>query len=314
LPPEAARDVATLQNHGTKSNATFPLFADGKVFGALAFGVTGAPHRWTVDEIKSLKIVAELLSHVINRRRAEVRVEQLREEIQRSTRASVLGELAAALAHEINQPLTSMLGNAQAARRFIATKKSDPTEILTILDDIIRDNKRASDVIRNLRSMLTGSPSQRELSCLNELTKEVCSLLSTYLANEGIELQLDLKSSPLRLMLAQVEIRQLLVNLIFNAAHAMSDTPPEQRRIIIETRICGQRVILQIRDHGCGIPPDHLDRIFEPFHTTRANGLGMGLAICRRIAESHGGSLLASNHESGGAIFLFSLPTGDSPR
>jgi len=105
-----------------------------------------------------------------------------------------------------------------------------------------------------------------------------------------------------------VEIQQLLLNLILNAIYAMSETPPGHRRILIHTGICNSRVNVRVRDHGCGISPEHMDRIFEPFHTTRPNGLGMGLAICRRIAEAHGGSLEARNAESAGAEFVFALP------
>lgn len=308
LPPEAVRDVETLRLHGTKSNATFPLFADGRVFGALAFAMTTVEREWTEDELAGLALVAQIFGHVISRRRAEARAEQLREEIQRSARASVLGELAAGLAHEINQPLTTILGNAQAARRFIHQGTAEPAEILAILDDIIRDDKRAGEVIRNLRQMLTGSPTLHQASCLNELVSEVCGFLRPGLAKEGVKLQLDLTSSPLRIKAERTEIRQVLLNLILNAGHAMSKTPPEQRRILIQTCACGPWADVRVRDHGCGIPPAHLDRIFEPFHTTRASGLGMGLAICRRIAEAHGGSICASNHETGGAVFLLSLP------
>jgi C4-dicarboxylate-specific signal transduction histidine kinase len=106
---------------------------------------------------------------------------------------------------------------------------------------------------------------------------------------------------------ARVEVQQILINLIGNAVHAMSDTPVNERRIVIQTRKAGDSVEMRIRDRGCGIPPDQIDRIFEPFHTTRADGLGMRLAICRRIAEAHGGTLHAANHESGGTVFKLPL-------
>ena len=108
--------------------------------------------------------------------------------------------------------------------------------------------------------------------------------------------------------LGRVEIQQLLANLITNASQSMSATPPERRRILIQTRAGDGLIHLHVRDHGHGIPPEHLDRIFEPFHTTRPDGLGMGLTICRRIAEAHGGAIKASNHEAGGAVFTLSLP------
>jgi signal transduction histidine kinase len=308
LPPEAAHDAETLQLHGTKSNATFPLIADGKVVGALAFAMTSGEHDWTETEISGLDIVAHVFGHVLSRQQAERRAEQFRDEIERTSRASVLGELAAALAHEINQPLTTILANAQAARRFITQGTAGPTEILSILDDIIRDDKRAGEIIRNLRRMLEGSPSQRKSACLNQLVEEACSFLRAEMAGDNIELQLDLAPSLPRIPLAEVEIQQLLINLVSNAAHAMRDVPPENRRITIQTRSGERMVTLEVKDQGCGIPPEHLARIFEPFHTTRRDGLGMGLAICRRTAEAHGGSIQAGNQSSGGAFLRLSLP------
>jgi signal transduction histidine kinase len=308
LPPEAARDVETLRIHGTCSNVTFPLVADDRVFGALAFGMTRGERRWSSDEIAGLKLVAQIFGHVISRRQAEERAAQLRLEIQRSARAAELGEIAAALAHEINQPLTTILGNAQAARRFLDQGHADPGEIRAILDDIIRDDKRAGEVVRNLREMLAGSPALREGSCLNRLVTEVAGFLRLEMLDAGVELQLDLAPSLPGICVARVEIQQLLINLISNAVHAMSETPRDQRRIIVRTRSGAKMVDLQIQDHGCGISPEQLDRIFEPFQSTRSEGLGMGLAICRRIAESHGGTLHARNHEAGGAVFIYSVP------
>ena len=308
LPPEAAKDQESLNQYGTKSNVTFPLFTHGRVFGALAFATLSAERHWTDEEVASLGLIAQIFGHVIGKRRAEERAEQLRDEMRRSARAAVLGELAAALAHEINQPLTTILANAQAARRFITQGSADSREILAILDDIIRADKRAAEVIRNLSEMLGDKPFHHEHSCLNEVVAEACTLFSNDPANDGIKLMFEPGHLPARINLAQVKIQQLLVNLIANAGHAMSDTPPERRRILIQTRSVDGMIQLHVRDHGHGIPPEHLDRIFEPFHTTRNNGLGMGLAICRRIAETHGGTLKAANHEAGGAVFTLSLP------
>ncbi|MDP3851357.1 MAG: ATP-binding protein [Luteolibacter sp.] len=307
-PPEAACDVEVLRQHGTRSNATYPLIADGEVFGALSFASISVERHWTEEEIASLKLVAEIFGHVICRHRAEQRVEQMRAEIQRSARASVLGEIAAALAHEINQPLTAILSNAQAARRFISQGEAGSAEIHAILDDIIRDDKRASEVILSLRAMLTDSPMPHEPHSLNELVSEVGAFLGKEMAGAGIELKLDLHPSLPEVRVARVEIQQLLHNLILNATHAMRDMPPGRRRILIHTDIRGSSVKVRVRDQGCGISPEHMDRIFEPFHTTRPDGLGMGLAICRRIAEAHGASLVAHNAESAGAEFVFSLP------
>lgn len=307
LPPEAARDREILFQYGTKSNVTFPLITHGKIFGALAFATLVAERAWTEEEVSSLELISQIFSHAIGKRRAEESAEQLRDEIRRSSRASVLGELAATLAHEINQPLTTILSNAQAARRFIANGSTDTREILAILDDIIHADKRAAEVIRNLREILSDEPLRRELLCLNQLVTEACTLCSNDVAGEGVELIFAPCHPAPQVQLARVEIHQLLINLITNAGHAMRETPQDRRRILIQTECDDGMIHLQVRDHGHGIPPTHLDRIFEPFHTTRSDGLGMGLAICRRIAHAHGGTLKAAN-ESEGAVFTLSLP------
>ncbi len=308
LPPEAARDVEALRAQGTKSYAVFPLSSDGVTFGAITFSMVSKERDWTVEEISSLAHVAGIFGHVICRKRAEQRADQLRMEIRRAAKASALGEAAATLAHEINQPLTSILSNAQAARRFLLQGEAKSDELLAILDDIIRDDKRADGVIRNLRSMISDTPAPHELQDINELLKETGAFLSAELARASVGLQLETDPTQPRIRVARTEIQQLLTNLILNAVHAMDEIPPERRRIVIRTSTSGQSVTVRVMDHGDGIPQEHMDRIFEPFHTTRAVGLGMGLAICRRIALAHGGTLEAHNTQSAGAEFTLTLP------
>jgi signal transduction histidine kinase len=308
LPPEAARDVEMFRIHGPKSNVTIPLIANGQVFGALAFATLGAERQWREDEIAELKLVAQIVGNVIGRQRAELREEQLRGELAHAMRVATLGELAAALAHELNQPLAAILSNAQAARRFLAGGEIDPNELRAILDDIVRDDKRAGGVIHNLRAMASKRPAVCETCCLNELVHEVMELMHGEMTAEKIELGPALAPALPRVEAARVELQQVLVNLLLNAAQAMKDTPHQRRRIEIETHGENGTVTVSVRDHGCGIPPERLDTIFNPFYTTKPSGLGMGLAICRRLIETHGGRIGARNHEAGGAIFSFSLP------
>ena len=308
LPPEAARDLESFRIHGPKSNVTIPLVANGQVFGALAFATLAKERKWRKDEIAELKMVAQIIANVLGRQRAEERAEQLRTEIAHSTRAAMLGEMAAALAHELNQPLTAILSNAQAARRFIADGAIETDELRAILDDIIRDDKRAGDVIHNLRRMLNNTPAVPEACSLNDLVCEVAVFLNGEMLSQKIELRQALAPALPRVQMAPVELQQVLVNLLLNAAQAMKDTPRERRQIDIETRGGDGAVTVSIRDHGCGIPVEQMSKIFEPFHTTKSAGLGMGLAICRRLIEAHGGRIEAGNHEAGGATFWFSLP------
>jgi PAS domain S-box-containing protein len=314
LPPEAARDLETFSIHGPKSTVTIPLIANGRVFGALAFATLGEERKWREDEILELKLVAQIVGNVLGRQRAELREEQLRGELAHAMRVATLGELAAVLAHELNQPLAAILSNAQAARRFVADGAIEADELRAILDDIVRDDKRAGRVIHNLRGMLNGTRAVPEACCLNHLVREVAELVNGEMVGQKIELRLTLAPALPRVQTASVEVQQVLVNLLLNAAQAMKDTPHELRHIDIETHCEDGAVTISVRDHGCGIPAEQLGKVFNPFYTTKSSGLGMGLAICRRLIEAHGGRIEARNHEGGGAMLSFSLPALLEPR
>jgi PAS domain S-box-containing protein len=308
LLPDAAQDIEVIRLYGPKSNVTFPLIANERVFGALAFSTLGAERGWREDELVELELVAQIIGNVVGRQQAELREEQLREELFHAMRIATLGELAAALAHELNQPLAAMLSNTQAARRFLADGEYAPEELREILDDMVRDNKRAGAVIHNLRGMAAKRPAAREACCLNELIREVIGLMHSEMVSQKIEIHQALAPHLPMVEAARVELQQVLVNLLVNALHAMESTPSRGRSIEIGTRADAAAVMVSIRDHGRGIPPDCLPALFDPFFSTKSNGLGIGLSICRRIIESHGGQIEARNHAEGGADFTFRLP------
>lgn len=308
LPPEAARDAESFRALQTKATLVIPLHASGRVFGALTFAVLREPRRWRADEITELKMVAQIIGNVISRQRAEMGEEELRSELAHTMRVASLGELASALAHELNQPLAAILSNAQAARRFLADGAIDPAELGAILDDIVRDDKRAGHVIQNLRDMMSKRPVERESCCLNELASEVIELMHGEVVAANIEIRAMLAPGVPFVEAARVELQQVLVNLILNAVQAMKDTAADQRFIELETQHDTLNVTLSVRDRGHGIPPERVTSVFAPFFSTKTDGLGMGLAICRRIIESHRGRIEASNHANGGALFRFTLP------
>ena len=308
LPADAARDLEFFRLHGPKSNVTIPLVANGRVFGALAFASLSAERKWREDEIAELKLVAQIIGNVVARQRAELREEQLRDQLAHAMRVASLGELIAALAHELNQPLAAILSNAQAARRFLGSGTTDVAELRAILDDIVRDDKRAGSVIHNLRAMVSNRPATREPCCFNELVSEVIELMHGEAIAERIEVRSSLVSNPPRVLVARVEMQQVLVNLLVNAVHSMKETPPAKRIIDVETGAEPEFAVIRVRDRGHGIPAQRLPHVFEPFFSTKANGLGMGLSICRRIVEGHLGRIEACNNEDGGATFSFALP------
>jgi PAS domain S-box-containing protein len=245
---------------------------------------------------------------VTARKEAELETAEQRAELGHLSRVALVGEMATSLAHELNQPLAAILSNAQAARRFIAGGAIEPEELNAILDDIVRDDKRAGAVIQNLRAMVSKRPAIREACCLNDIVREVIELMRSERIEARIQVHPVLAPELPFVNAARVELQQVLVNLLVNAVHAMEDTPLELRIIEVETRAEADAVVVAVRDRGHGLPPERLAGIFDSFFTTKTTGLGMGLSICRRIIERHGGRIAARNHADGGATFSFRLP------
>lgn len=251
-----------------------------------------------------------IVQDITDRKKAERRVVELRRELAHVARVSTLGELAGSLAHELNQPLAAILSNAQAARRFLAAPDVDLNEICAILDDIVRDDKRAGEVIHRLRGLVQNRVTpEAEPIHLNDLVRDTQRLLNSELLSRNIELELELRPSLPPALAGRVEIQQVLLNLTVNAMDALRDQSVEQRRITIRTDEGEGMVRVAVQDTGPGISDSAMPDIFRPFFTTKQHGLGMGLAICRSMLEAYGGKLWAENHLAGGALFQFELPS-----
>ena len=275
-----------------------------------------APERWIVARGRVAKGLAEtngtlmrgVVIDVTERKRAQFEADGLRRELAHVTRVSTMGELAASMAHELNQPLAAILSNAQAARRFLAAPDVNMGEIRDILDDIVADDKRAGEVIHRLRALVQKREHvDAEPVDLNELVRDAARLLHSERIGRNVDL-VTVHAPDLPLALAnRVEIQQVLLNLMVNAMDAMRDQPAETRTLTIETS-CGRGVACAVvRDTGPGVPAAILPDIFRPFFTTKQHGLGMGLAISRTILEAYGGRLSVENAASGGAQFRIEL-------
>ena len=243
--------------------------------------------------------------------RARIELQRAEREMERLARANVLGELTSALAHELNQPLAAILSNAQAARRFMDAGNADPAEMREILEDIIRDDKRAGEVIHRLRAMLQKGEMSRERLSVEQVIAEAIALLNGELMVQGVDVQVHAGAQLLPVEAGRVELQQVLVNLLLNAARAMQELPSSERVIKIRIDAGDGDIVVAVEDRGQGIAADDLPQIFEPFFTTVPDGMGMGLAICRRIMQLHGGRIWAENNASGGATFFFSLPVSE---
>ena len=246
---------------------------------------------------------------VTNRRESEQEVQLQRQELAHLSRVAMLGELSGSMAHELNQPLTAILSNAQAAQRFLANDQVDLEELREILGDIVEQNRRAGDVLVGLRRLLKKGEVKTQPLDANDLVHEVLKLMRSELVNQSVEPLAQLSQDLPAVRGDRVQIQQVLLNLLMNASEAMKDNDRAERQIVVRTTACPEGVRFSVADSGPSISPEAFDRLFEPFFTTKTQGLGLGLSVCRTILSAHGGKLWAdSNGTSRGATVHFSLP------
>jgi PAS domain S-box-containing protein len=244
---------------------------------------------------------------ISEQKRVENELAQQREQLAHFSRVASLGELSGSLAHELNQPLGIILSNAQAAQSLLARDPPDLAEVSEILADIVSADCRAGDVIKRLRALLERGKTTRQPVDLNESVHEVLRLARSDLIEHDIALSLNLGHSLPQVLADRVQVQQVLLNLIVNARDAMEKTPEKGRVLTLTSAREGDHVHLTVQDRGCGLPAD-VDEIFKPFHTSKANGLGMGLAICRKLVTAHEGRLWAETNADGGATFHVIFP------
>ncbi len=241
-------------------------------------------------------------------RRAEVEAQELRRDLAHVQRASMMGVLTSALAHELNQPLGAILRNAEAGELFLQQNPPDHEEVRAILADIRRDDQRAGAVIDRMRSLLKRRDQHFESLSLKELLDHVAALMHAEMQARQMTLRLEVPSDLPLVQGDRVQLQQVLLNLLMNALDATDGLPSERRRLVVSARRADDgRVEVAVSDRGHGIPAEKLAHLFEPFWTTKSEGLGVGLAISQSIIGSHGGRIEAENNPDGGATFRFTL-------
>jgi two-component system sensor kinase FixL len=252
-----------------------------------------------------------VVSHtdVTEPKRAEVQAERSRQELAHFTRVSTMGELTASLAHELRQPLTSIMANAQAARRFLDSASPDLSELRNALADIIADDQRAAEVIQHLRDMLSKGELRPTRLDLNEVIRFVTRLLNSDAVIRKVVLALELAPIPVVVIGNRVQLEQVVLNLLINAMEATGEASEGDRTIVVRSEANGKDAIhVAVQDAGTGLRAGIHERIFEPFFTTKPTGMGMGLSVTKSIIEAHGGAIWATNNPARGATFHFSLP------
>ncbi len=255
-------------------------------------------------------------TEVTSRKRAEADARNQRQQLTHLSRAAVLGQLSGAFAHELKQPLTSILGNAEAALSLLQKGTGSTEEIREILQDIVQDDERAAQVIQRLRALLgKGDPLHAPVE-LNDVVRESVELAHSEFVTRNVVASMNLDPKVPTVLADRVQVQQVVLNLLMNACEAMVGTPLPRRQVVVTTSFlaASEAVEIHVQDNGSGIAPGDADRIFQPFVTTKAHGLGLGLAICRSVAEAHLGVLWAENAPDGGAIFHIKIPVaGGSP-
>jgi signal transduction histidine kinase len=253
-------------------------------------------------------LIAILLNEHRRRQLAEVQSQQRMAELARVIRFSTAGELTGSIAHEINQPLGSILVNAENVKAILKAPSPDIAELNEIVDDIVRDDRRASEVIRRMRSLLTKTPFELKSLDLNDVVRETAEFLSSQAVARKAKLTSSITPTALPIRGDRIQLQQVILNLVVNGIDAMKDTPVENRIIRIRTSRVEKFAELSVSDRGPGIPEDKLKEVFEPFFTSKAEGMGMGLSIARTIVEAHNGVIWAQNRDHGGASFRIKLP------
>jgi len=256
-----------------------------------------------------------VLQDITRRKMAEADLRQQSSELSHAQRVSAMGQLSAALAHEINQPLGAILRNAEAAELLLQREPPDLAELQAILVDIRQDEQRAASVIQRTRSLLQRGDLRLEALAVDEVIRQALALLRSELQAHRVTLKIEVPPDLPKIAGDRVHLQQVILNLLLNSLDAIDGQPKERRQIVIRgSEAGGGMVELSVTDRGGGIPPDRLPRLFEPFLTSKSKGTGIGLSVSKAIVERHGGEIRGTNNVDGGATFRFTLKVAPGGR
>jgi C4-dicarboxylate-specific signal transduction histidine kinase len=249
-----------------------------------------------------------IVRDVTKRHQSEEALHRAQAELAQATRLGALGELAASIAHEVNQPLSAIITNARACLRQLDASPVDVQVVRDVLHDVVSDGRRATDVISRIRGMVKQAPQHRGAVSVNDVIENVIALSRRLLRERRVHLHLTLADDLPMVAGDRVQLQQVLLNLVLNAADAMQATMPRARTLRIRSDRCPHGIVVSVADSGCGFSDDHLRQVFTPFFTTKPEGMGIGLSISRSIVEAHGGRLNLTQNSHNGATFELELP------
>jgi signal transduction histidine kinase len=316
-------DDQYLQHHRVRSALCVPLIKQGRVIGVLYLENNLAPGVFTICRTGVLELLAgqaaislesaqlhsQLQEENARRQDVENALRTARAKLAQVAQATIMGELAASIAHEINQPLASIVSNAAASMRWLNRETPQVEEALSGLRDIVGDGRRAGAIVNALQSLARQGPHHRRRLLINDVIRHVVALTVVEVEHQRVLMTTHLTRSPLLVYASGVQLQQVVLNLILNALDAMSAGDHVLRRLAITSEAVGHEyMVVSVEDSGPGIEAQNLDKLFNAFFTTKDKGMGMGLAICQSIIHAHGGNLYAMPARYGGATFVFTLP------
>jgi PAS domain S-box-containing protein len=261
---------------------------------------------------EGLMYFAAIVQDITERKRAEEALSKAHTELAHVSRVTALGELAASIAHEMNQPLGAIIADTNACLNWMAADRPNLVNMREALRAIVKDGERAAQVLTRIRALLARSDVVHESCDLTGIIREVLALVGSDLARQAVSVQTSLTEDVPNVLADRIQIQQVLLNLLLNAAQASKDLAPHTRRVLVRVSLedldDGRCVVVTVRDAGVGLRGERPERVFDAFYTTKPNGLGMGLSISRSIIHAHGGRLWATPNEDRGATFQFALP------
>jgi PAS domain S-box-containing protein len=280
------------------------------VGGALIEGSEENGVAFVLDLTEQKEAEAELAARRTAAKQAEEQLQALQVELAHATRVTTLGELSASIAHEVGQPLGAIVTSGEACLRWLGRGESQPEEVRACVQHMIGEGRRASEIVRRIRTLTRKAAPRKTPLQLNDVINDVVALVQREVLNHRVSLRLELDSGLPPLLGDRVQLQQVLINLVINGIQAMADIGGDSRELRVEShRDSDGHVVVAVQDSGPGIDPESANQLFDAFFTTKAEGMGMGLSICRSIIEAHGGQVWASNNAGHGANFQFSLPS-----
>jgi C4-dicarboxylate-specific signal transduction histidine kinase len=299
----------TLVNAGTTRTCLLvPLLKDNEIVGIVALDRKQV-QPFTDKQISLFTDFAAQATIALESTRRERQYREMQGELAHANRVATMGQLTASIAHEIRQPIATARNNAAAALRFLDKSPPDLAEVREALACIVKDADRTSDVVDRIGSLVKKAPPRKEVVDLNATILEVTALTQSEAVKTGVTVATQLADDSPPIRCDRVQLQQVMLNLIVNAIQSMSGVEDDNRELHISTASMEpEGVCVAVRDTGPGLRPESLPRVFEPFYTTKPDGMGMGLSICRSIVEAHGGRLWATSCEPRGALFQFTVP------